>query len=170
MGKNNAEMSNVEKLYRPDLIMSVGHVVMAAALAEDTAGELIELVARIAGHESDVPAKGWAATGSALIAEIKKVVGTELVDRMVNALQLRNDVVHGIFIGMGANSSGKSGMSGPFMSMKRDLNRSKPAQFLLKDWSVESLNALAIELCEIEELLGNEISITMKTRRPKAKK
>lgn len=153
--------TTVESLYPPELIQAVGHVVMSAAWVEDKAGELINLTAMVQGGDRSTPVKGWAASGQQLVTEFEKVAGKELADRLRQALEHRNDVVHGVFLG-----GERVGMSDPngtptWVTMKRQLGKSKPPQYSLKGWKNPGLEKLAAELSAIEDLIDDEISYTM---------
>jgi hypothetical protein len=134
-------MTTVESLYPVDLVQSVGHVVMFAAWVEDKAGELIQLVAMTEAKELRVPVKGWAASGAALVTELRRVTNNELADRLGAALELRNDVVHGVFLSGDIFADAQSGEEPTWASMKRKLGRVEPAQYAFKNWDVASLNA-----------------------------
>ncbi|CDO32420.1 hypothetical protein BN979_05249 [Mycolicibacterium vulneris] len=132
---------------------------MSAAWTEDKAGELVQLMHQIAnGHE--VAAKGWAASGQQLIEAVGKVVTADLAARLTRALELRNEVVHGVFL----DSKGTP----PFwVTMKRQFSKRDPAAYgMAAQWTVASLLDLAQEFTDLEHLIDDEISYAMglKTR------
>ncbi len=140
--------------YPPDLVRAVGLVVMSAAWAEDKAGELVQLTHLLAnGHEQ--AAKGWAASGQQLVEAFGKVVAADLCDRLSGALELRNEVIHGVFLG------GKG--SPPFwMTMKRQFSKRDPAAYGMGgQWTVDTVLELAQEFTELESLIDEEISYAM---------
>lgn len=144
--------------YPADLVRAVGLVVMSAAWTEDKVGELVQLTHQISnGH--DRPAKGWAASGQQLVEAFGKVVAADLADRLGRALEYRNEVVHGVFLG----GSG----SPPFwVTMKRQFSKQDPAGFAAAQWTVGRLLEVAQELTDLEHLVDDEISYAMglKTR------
>lgn len=153
--------TTVESLYPPELIQAVGHVVMSAAWVEDKAGELVNLPTLLPGGDPNIPAKGWAASGEQLTTAFEKVAGKQLADRLRQALEHRNDVVHGVFVeGEMFAPQGTSGAPS-WVTMKRQFGRSKPAEYSLKGWKELELDALAAELSAIEDLIDDEISYMM---------
>lgn len=140
--------------YPPELVRAIGLVVMSAAWTEDKAGELVQLTHRIAnGHEE--AAKGWAASGQQLTEAFRRVVAADLADRLARALDLRNEVVHGVFLG------GKG--SPPFwVTLKRQFSKRDPAAYgMAGHWTVANLLDLAQEFTDLEHLIDDEISYAM---------
>ena len=153
--------TTVESLYPPELIQSVGHVVMSAAWLEDKAGELVHLKTMVQGGDPNIPTKGWAASGGQLVTEFKKVADEQLAERLEMALELRNDVVHGVFVGGEVFGPAESSETPTWATMKRQLGRSNPPQYSIKGWMDTGLATLASELSAIEELIDEEISYAM---------
>jgi hypothetical protein len=137
--------------YPPELVRAVGLVVMSAAWAEDKAGELVQLTHQIVnGHKQ--AANGWAASGQQLVEAFGNVVAADLSDRLTRALALRNEVIHGVFLG------GKG--SPPFWyTMKRQFSKRDPAAYgMAGEWTVANLLDLAQEFTDLENLIDDEIS------------
>jgi hypothetical protein len=140
--------------YPPDLVRAIGLVVMSAAWTEDKAGELVQLTHQIAnGHEQ--AAKGWAVSGQQLVEAFRKVVAADLADRLTGALELRNQVIHGVFLG-GTGSP-------PFwVTLKREFSKRGPATSAMAgQWTVARLLDLAQEFTDLENLIDDEISYAM---------
>lgn len=127
---------------------------MSAAWTEDKAGELVQLTHQIAnGHEQ--AAKGWAASGQQLIEAFRRVVAADLADRLARALELRNEVVHGVFLG-------GEGSPPVWVTMKRHFSRRDPAAYgMAGQWTVANLLDLAQEFTDLENLIDDEISYAM---------
>jgi hypothetical protein len=147
--------------YPADLVRAVGLVVMSAAWTEDKAGELVQLVHSLANDRTREPAKGWAASGQQLIEVFSKVANTDLADRLRRALDFRNEVIHGVFIGGSVLPSWDSETGPEWVSMKRQFSKKGPAGIATVPWSVDSLLALAQEFTDLEHLIDDEISYAM---------
>ncbi|MCA4727386.1 hypothetical protein [Mycolicibacterium fortuitum] len=141
--------------YPADLVRAVGLVVMSAAWTEDKAGELVQLTHMLENGHTDQAAKGWAASGQQLVEALGKVVAADLIDRLSQALELRNNVVHGVFLGGG-------GEPPSWGAMKRRLGRQDPAGYTMTGmWTVAALLDLAQEFTDLENLIDDEISYAM---------
>lgn len=150
-------LTTVETLYPRELIYDVGNVVMSAAWVEDKAGELVQLVNSVIPGNPNVPAKGWAASGKCLIEELGKIVDSGLAERLDKALESRNHVVHGVFLG--GSSAELRGAS--WITMKRELGSREPAKYEIAGFGPRALFALADELSSIELIIDDEISYAM---------
>ncbi|MCV6970320.1 hypothetical protein [Mycobacterium bohemicum] len=102
---------------------------MSAAWAEDKAGELVQLTHQI-GDRSRAGRQGLGGIWQQLVEAFGNVVAADLADRLNRALSLRNEVIHGVFLG------GKD--SPPFwFTMKRQFSKRDPAAYgMAGQWTV----------------------------------
>lgn len=140
--------------YPPELVRAVGLIVMSAAWAEDKAGELISL--HHGTHKTGDPHSAWAASGKQLIAALSEVAPDRVVEDLRRALDFRNEVVHGVFLGRLAAQA--MNWDADWVTMKRSMGRKIPARMGLIPWNIENLLGLATEFTRLERALDDEIS------------
>lgn len=145
----------IQKAYPPELIRSVGLVVMTAAWVEDLAGEPVQLTGYLESDDPNKPVKGWAATGEQLAVALEKVAGEALATRLRRAQDLRHKVVHGIFLDLGGHLQDE--LSGR-ASMKRKLSKNDPPSVEVANWKIGGLDTLIEEFAAIEDIPDDEIS------------
>lgn len=143
--------------YPPDLVRAVGLVVMSAAWVEDKAGELISL--HHGTHETGEAHRSWAASGKQLIEALSTCAPVETVDDLRRALEFRNEVVHGVFLGGPAARA--MGWDADWVTLKRWMKRDAPATYAFIPWNVQNLHGLADEFTRLERALDDEISAFM---------
>lgn len=137
--------------YSPTLAQAIGYVVLAAADAEDSIGELIVL-----RKDLDGPNPTWWQSGEALIQaleEIGDVALQPIADEMRQLLPLRHHVVHALWL---------EGPEGAGMTLLRGKSTKKeprdPSFAVGTGWSTESLEDLAQRFLHADRLADDAIT------------
>ena len=140
--------------FEDGLAEAVGWVVIEAGRAESTAGELLMLYRPV---EVTAAVRDWHSSGSALTRALRKSAAERvnveldaLADRLEQATEGRNDVVHGEWIHVPGVAS---------VTFRRALPKAAPAGgYVGRHWTLERLQRLAGEYRAIERGFSDLVS------------
>lgn len=141
--------------YSPELAQAIGYVVLEAADAEDSIGELIALRTGL-----DEPDPSWWRSGEALVKALEEIHDATLqpiVEEMRILLPLRHHVVHALWL--------ESGRDGANLTMLRGkstkANPRHPGFNFGTGWSELSLADLAARFRVVDRMADDAISDAM---------
>lgn len=141
----------IPSAFSPALAQAVGFVVLEAADAEDSVGDLIVLRT---GMRSPDPR--WWRSGEALVGALEAIGDPELrpiVDLLSELLDERNNMVHGLFL---------EGASGTFMTMRRGKTKKGEApSYQLQGGGDDTLADLAHRFRVLDRMAEDAISDAM---------
>lgn len=152
---NDSHTQHGESIFSAALAEATGYVVLEAAQAEDTIGELIML----RGAPGQAPTEWWR-SGNQLLEFLRGIGDPQLepvVEEYERLLALRNDVVHGLTLGD----------DGLMMKRARTTkeNRSKGAEYEVSVRNVAGRHDLASDFRRLERMAFDAISDFMRLER-----
>lgn len=146
----DAQQGNI---FVADLARATGYVVLEAAQAEDTIGELVILISRVWRGESDPT--GWWTSGEQLLQALRGLGDPELepiAELYARLYPQRNDVVHGLTLDDTGN-----------IIKRAKITKKAPgiASYQFTSMDTETREGLALEFRRLEHMAADAISDAM---------